>query len=205
MFQQRRPAVPRHARAPVYHVIAAQRAQGDELQLGRIADLSGKPAEFAANGVEDIFAVLHQVHFVDRDHQVANAQQGGDERVPPRLRQHAMARVDQHDGQVRRGCAGGHIARVLLMPRRVGDDEFALRRRKIAVGHVDGDALLALGAQAVGEQRKIQAAVRLGGFADARELVFVDRQGVVQQAPDQGRLAIVHAAGGGEAEKLAQK
>jgi hypothetical protein len=35
--------------------------------------------------------------------------------------------------------------------RRVGQDERALRRGEVAVGDVDRDALLALGAQAVGE------------------------------------------------------
>ena len=58
-------------------------------------------------------------------------------------------------GQIGGGCAGGHVARVLFVPRRVGDDELAPRRGEIAVRDVDGDALLALGAQAVGQQRKI--------------------------------------------------
>jgi hypothetical protein len=47
--------------------------------------------------------------------------------------------------------------------------------------------------------------VRLGGFANARELVFVDRAGIVKQAPDQRRLAVVYAAGGGKAQEIAQK
>ena len=35
-----------------------------------------------------------------------------------------------------------------------------LGRREVAIGDVDGDALLALGAQAVGEQREIECAGR---------------------------------------------
>ena len=42
------------------------------------------------------------------------------------------------------GGAGRHVAGVLLVARRVGDDEGALLGREIAVGDVDG-ALLALG------------------------------------------------------------
>ena len=53
------------------------------------------------------------------------------------------------------GRAGDHVARVLNVAGRVGDDELALRRREVAVRDVDGDALLALGAQAVGEQREV--------------------------------------------------
>ena len=41
------------------------------------------------------------------------------------------------------------------MPRRVGDDELALLAREEAVGDVDRDALLALGAKAVDQQREI--------------------------------------------------
>jgi hypothetical protein len=40
--------------------------------------------------------------------------------------------------------------------RRVGDDELALRRREIAVRDVDRDALLALGLEAVGQQREVE-------------------------------------------------
>ena len=75
--------------------------------------------------------------------------------MPPRLRQHAVARIDQNDGQLRRGGAGRHVARVLLVPGCIGDDELALRRGEVAIGDVDGDALLAFGAQAVGQQREI--------------------------------------------------
>ena len=53
--------------------------------------------------------------------------------------------------------AGDHVARVLLVARRVGDDELALVGGEEAVGDVDGDALLALGRQAVDQQREVDA------------------------------------------------
>ena len=66
------------------------------------------------------------------------------------------------------------------------------RGGKIAVGHVDGDALFALGLQAIDQQRQIDIAAgsaELGADpADGGELVFVDHLGVVQQAADQGAL-----------------
>ena len=37
---------------------------------------------------------------------------------------------------------------------------------------------------------------------DRSELVLVDALGVVQQPADQRRLAVVHAAGGGEAQQV---
>jgi len=42
-----------------------------------------------------------------------------------------------------------HVACVLLVPRSVSDDEFATSGGEIPVSHVDGDALLALGAQTI--------------------------------------------------------
>jgi hypothetical protein len=86
---------------------------------------------------------------------VADAEQRGDEAVAAGLGQHALARIDQDHGKVRGRGAGDHVARVLLVAGRVGDDELALLGGEEAVGDVDGDALLALGAQAVDEQREV--------------------------------------------------
>ena len=84
--------------------------------------------------------------------------------VAPRLGQHALARVDQDHRQVGGRGAGDHVARVLLVARRVGDDELAPLGGEEAVGDIDGDALLALGGQAVDQQREIDAR-RLGADA----------------------------------------
>ena len=161
-------------------------------------------AVFGRDFVEDVLAVIHQVHLVDRDHDVRNAQQRGDEAVPLGLRQHAFARVDQHDGELGGRCAGHHVARVLNVAGRVGDDELAPRRREVAIGHVDGDVLLALGAQTIGQQRQVDIvfAAALARALDRLELVFEDRLGVIEQAANQRALAVVHAARGREAQQL---
>ena len=155
------------------------------------------------DGAEGRFVVADQVHLVDGDHDVAHAQQRRDVSMAARLDQHALAGVDQHHGGIGRGCAGGHVARVLLVARRVRNDELAARRGEVAIGNIDGDALLALGAQAVGEQRKIDLAGRGGSLAfNGAHLVFVDRLRVVEQAADERGLAVVDAAGGGEAQQI---
>ena len=43
------------------------------------------------------------------------------------------------------------------MAGRVGNDEFASRRGEITIRDVDGNALFAFRAQAIGQQRKIEA------------------------------------------------
>ncbi len=112
-------------------------------------------AVVVADLVEALLRPVDQVHLVDGDDDVADPEQAGDVAVSLRLGQDPVAGVDQDDGQLAVGGAGRHVAGVLLVARRVGDDELALRRREVAVGDVDGDALLALGLQAVGEQREV--------------------------------------------------
>ena len=76
-----------------------------------------------------------------------------------RLLGHPAAGVDEHEREVGGRRPGRHVARVLRVAGAVVQDEAAGRRGEVAVGDVDRDALLALGAQAVGEPRESSAAV----------------------------------------------
>ena len=98
---------------------------------------------------------VDEIDLVDRQHDMADAEQRDDDRMAVRLRQQALARVDQHDREIGVGGAGRHVAGVLLMARRVGDDERALVGGEIAIGDIDRDALLALGLEAVDQQREV--------------------------------------------------
>ncbi len=116
-----------------------------------------------------------------------------------------LPRVDQHDGKIGGRGAGRHVARVLLVAGRVGDDELALGRREEAVGDVDGDALLALGLQPVDQQGEIDVvagrAVLLRIALERGELVLEYLPGVRQQPADQRRLAVVDRTAGQEAQQ----
>ncbi|MNI68153.1 hypothetical protein D3C73_1238310 [compost metagenome] len=129
---------------------------------------------------------------------MADAQQPRDRAVPLGLRQQlAVGRargVDEYHRHIRRRCARHHIAGVLLVARRVRDDELARGRGEIAVGHVDGDALLTLGFQAVGQQREIDTITRdplVLGARDGVQLVGEHALAVVEQTADQGGLAVI--------------
>ena len=125
--------------------------------------------------------------------------------MAPRLRQQALARIDQDDGEIGGGGAGRHVAGVLLVAGRIGDDEAARLRREIAIGDVDGDALLALGREPVDQQSEIgRFALRTefpGVVVERAELVVEDRAGLVEHAADQGRLAVIDGAAGDEAQQ----
>jgi hypothetical protein len=90
------------------------------------------------------------------------------------------------------------------MARRIGDDKFAARCREIAVGHVDGDLLLALGLQAIHEQSEIKRprpARPLGVAFGASELILINLCRVVEQTPDQSALAVIDTAAGEETQQ----
>ena len=104
---------------------------------------------------EHALVVADEVHLVHREHHVPQPEQRRDVGVPARLHQQALARIDEHDREFRGRCARRHVARVLLVPRAVGDDVLALFGIEEAVRDVDGDALLAFGGQAVHQQRVV--------------------------------------------------
>ena len=155
--------------------------------------------------VEAALAVLDQVHLVDREHDMADAEQIGDAAVALGLGEHALPGVDQDDREIGGGGAGRHVAGILLMARRVGDDELASAGGEIAIGDVDGDALLALGLEAVDHEGQVQlaalGAVELALGFEGGDLVFQEQLGVVEQAADQRALAVVDAAAGEKAEE----
>ena len=127
------------------------------MHVGQV-EAGGEGLIIAADLLVSLLRVIDDVHLVDGDDDVLDAQQRDDESVPLGLHQDAVAGVDQNDGQVGGRCAGRHVAGVLLVARRIGDDEFAFVRREIAVRDVDRDPLLPLVLQAIGEQRQVDFA-----------------------------------------------
>ena len=167
----------------------------------------GEGTEFGRDLVEARLVPVDEVHLVHGDDDVADPEQRGDEEMAPRLLEHAVAGVQQHDAQVRGGRARDHVAGVRHVPRGVRDDERPARRREVAVRDVDRDALLALRAQPVGDEREIDAAV-LAVPTPARapqrvELIVRERARVVQQSPDQRRLAVVDGPRRHDTQELA--
>ncbi len=85
-----------------------------------------------------------------------DTQQRRDEAVATGLCHHAVTGIDHNNGEVTVGGTRGHVASVLLMPRGVGDDEFAFVGGEVAIGNIDGDALLAFTLQTINQQRQIK-------------------------------------------------
>jgi hypothetical protein len=164
------------------------------------AEIRDEAAVFLLDLAKTLLRVIDQVHLVHGKHDVTNPDEGHQEGVSFRLGENALACIDQHDRHIRRRGAGDHVARVLLVARRVGNDVLALRRREVAVGDVDGDALLALRVEAVEQQGEIQPGTLGAGFARIRlqrgDLILEQGAGCVEQTADERALSVIDTAAG---------
>jgi hypothetical protein len=203
--EQRRSVPPADPRGRRHDVVAVTGAHRDDIDLVRgQAEARGDRAAVGGDACEDVAVEADEVELVDREHDVADAEQRDDGGVPTGLRQHALARIDEHDRGVAAGRAGRHVAGVLHVAGGVGDEDASGRGREHPPGDVDGDALLPLRGQPVGQQREVEVpagrAVHLGVGGERDELVLEDLAGVMEQAADQGRLPVVDAAADEQAE-----
>ena len=201
---QRRPVIPGRLRRPLHDVVAEAGRDRDRLQRLESEPFGERPV-CGDDALEGILGMVDQIHLVDRQHDVADAQQRHQERVPLRLRQYAVARVDEDHRQLGVGGAGRHVAGILLVAGRVGDDELACLGGEEAVGDVDGDALFALRLQPVDEEGEVDVvadgAVPAAVAGERRQLVLKDQLGIVEQPTDQRRLAVVDRSAGDEAQQ----
>ena len=202
--QHGRAGIPRHTSAGRGDIVPIARAYRDRSD-GERSQLAEQPVKVGDDLVEHSLIEIDQVHLVHGEHKLADAQQRCDGRVATRLHQQALARIDQQDRNVGLRRAGDHVTGVLLVSRRIGQDEPAPGCLEEPVGDVDGDALVALGRKAI-HQKRIVGAARHRAEADAvalqrRHHVVRDRAALEQQPPDQGGLAVIDRATGKNAQK----
>ena len=70
-----------------------------------------------------------------------------------------MTGIDENDTKVSCRSTRYHVSCILYMSRSVSNDKFPLGSSKVAIGHIDGDALLTLGTQAVSQQGEVDLLV----------------------------------------------
>ncbi len=167
---------------------------------------SRKRAVVGADFFVGSFVKINEVHFVDGDDDVTNAQQRHDEAVPFGLSHHPMPRVNQDHGEIRGAGSRCHVASVLFVARSVRDDEFAFGGTEVTIGHVDRDALLAFFLQAVSCQCRVKlsanGSLRLGISFDLGQFVFIQHLRIEQQPADERAFSVVDAAARDESQQL---
>ena len=198
VFEQCRAGVPGRVLRLVHDVVAELRRDRDRGDF-RCADIRGQFVEVCYQFCESLGREVDEVDLVDRGDDVRYTDQRRDTRMPTCLAQQAFSGVDeQHrDMGVRR--SGERVAGVALVPGSIGEHVAARGAGEEPIGDVDGDPLLALGTQTVGERGQIDVAV-VGRHS--LEVICRQRAGVVQDTADERRLTVVDAAGGRETQNL---
>ena len=196
-----RPVVPGHPGRADGHVVTFGRGHRDAVGV-RHVQAPGQPGELGRDRDEPLLGVVDQVDLVDHQDDVRDPQQRGHREVATRLLDDAVARVDQQHDHVSGRRPGDRVTRVLHVPGAVGQDELPRRGGEVAVGDVDGDALLPLGPQPVGQQREVGLVqpLALAHLLHVVEGVGQHRVRVVQQPTHQRRLAVVHRPGRGQSQ-----
>ena len=158
-----------------------------------------------ADLVEARRAEIDPVHLVDDDGDLFDAEQMQQIAVPPGLVAHAFQRVDDQHRAVGLRGAGDHVAQEFGVAGRVDQHDVARAGAEADLRGVDGDALVALGLQRVEQERPFErhAAPRADGFQHF-ELALGQAAGLVQQAPDQRRLAVIDMADDDDADLRAR-
>src|SRR5215208_1194843 len=205
MVEERVSTVPRHAGTGCRNIVAIQGRDRNAADLAE-TERAGKRSIVGLDRTKYLLGVVNKIHFVDGQHDPANPKERDDETMPARLSKHALAGIDQNDGEFGGGCPGCHISGVLLMARRIGHDELAPVGGERTVGDIYGNTLLALRIEAIDQKSEIElAALRAQSFRisfQCGKLVFEQHLGFIQKASDERGFSIVDAAAGDETQKI---
>ena len=193
-FQHRGAGVPCHVRAGRRDVVPAFGTGGDH-ELRRHVELRQERAILLFDERERLLPVVHEVHFVDHHGDLFHAQHREQQAVPFGLIPDAFHRIDQQEGGFGPRRAGDHVLQKFLVPGRVDDDVLTARPLEEGAGGIDGHALLLLFQERVEQEGVFKLlALLLADGLDFFDLAFRQGARVRIEAPQQRRLAVVHAA-----------
>ncbi len=117
-----------------------------------------------------------------------------------------VAGVDHQQCGFRIGGAGDHVFNKFAMAGRVDDDVIAQFGAKPDLRGIDGDALVALRLEGIHQEGPFEGhAAALAHGLDGVELAVGERARVVEQAADQGGLAVIDMADDDDAQGLARR
>jgi hypothetical protein len=149
--------------------------------------------------------VSGQIHLVDYDNDLFEAEHPQEAGMPPRLFSHSFACVHDEQGGFRLRRAREHVFDELLVPGSVDDDVAPLPGPKENLGGVDGDPLCLLFLEMIHDESELHLAAKFpaNGF-DFFDLSFRKAVGVEKQAPDQRRFPVIHVSHNDELQLILQ-
>ena len=139
-----------------------------------------------------LLVIADEVHLVDGDDGLLDAEKREQKGVAVRLLAHALAGVDQEKGRLARPRPRHHVLEELALARRVDEEIFAPAELQADVAHVDGDTLVALGLESVGHEGPFEGhAAALAHRLDRLDLALGKGTRLVEEAAHEGRFAVI--------------
>jgi len=175
-------------------VVALERGERDELRVVRVElDLLEQLGDLFDDFLEATFLVVDEVHLVDTDDHLADAEGASQEDVLLGLGLNAVVGGDNEDSVVSLGRARDHVLDEVAVARTVDDGEEVIVGVELLVGDVDGDTALALLGEVVHDVGELEAALALllGLFFVLFDDVLGYAPRLVEEAPDQCALPVV--------------
>ena len=148
------PFVPGHVLTTGDDIVAMKGGHGNESDILNI-EFCSEVCVFLDNSIVGFLTVIYQVHLVDTHEDVWDLQEGSNEGVAFGLFDYAFACIHEDEGKVGGRSTGNHVSGVLYVSWGICNDEFTLWRSEVAVGNINGDALLAFVFKAVCEEAEV--------------------------------------------------
>ena len=203
--QQRDSFIPRRTFGLVYYVISVQCRKRNTVHI-RNTQWFYKLLVFRYDFIEPFFRKVHQVHLIDSQHHMFNAQQRYQKSMATCLSDDTGAGIYQNNCQIGRRATGNHITCILFVSRSIRNDKFTAIGREVTVSHVNRDSLFTLRFQAI-EQQSIVYMFACIPYAltvtfQCIQLIFVQFLTVEQQTSDQSRFSVIYRTGGQQSQQV---
>src|SRR2546423_11039615 len=144
------------------------------------------------DSIEEGFGVVDEIHLVDHDRRLLDAEEAQKVGMPTGLLLHAFFRIHQEQRRIGVGSARDHVLDELLVTWLVDDQVFTIAAAKSNLSDVDGDALELLFFEGVQEERVLEwLALLLADAPDLLDAAFFKGAGVREQPPDQSRFTVI--------------
>src|SRR5262249_28111628 len=158
---------------------------------------------FLFDPVEYVLSVADEVHLIDDDRELADAEQREQIAVFLGLFLDTFQRVDQQQRGLGACRSGDHVLEELLVSRRVDDNVLTPLPYKEGAGGVDCDALLLLFQKCVEEKSILEFLPLLAADCPhLLQLAIRQRSSIGIETPQQGGLPVVHVPDNDDVQAL---
>ena len=203
--QQRDSFIPWCAFGLIHNVVTVQSRKRNTVHI-RNTQRFYEFLVFRYNLVEPFLGEVHQVHLIDRQHHVLDAQQRYQKSMTTGLGNHTRTGVYQDNCQIGRRATGNHITCILFVSRSIRNDKLTAIGREVAVSHINRNPLLTLRFQSIEQQSIVYMfaciTYTLTVTFQCIQLIFVQFLTVKQQTSDQSRFSVIHRTGSQQSQQV---